>query len=152
MTKEIIPNDGRAIDINSPTTKSIIEGGVPKSIRTWTVFKNTNNTLEGVEAFAFAMWQTALDEIEKESDNVVFMSDATVKLIKATLVRLEQGNEELKETIQELNQAIQSCNIQKTKLRRALEEITTNFIAYINDELDLTPEQVINIINEVQNG
>lgn len=98
MTEEIIiPNDGRAIDINSPTAKSIIEGVVPKAVRTWTIFKNTNNTLEGIEAFPFAMWQVALDEIEKESDNVVFMSDDTVKLIMNTLERLEQENKELKE-------------------------------------------------------
>lgn len=67
-----------------------------KPLRTWTVFKNTDNTLEGIEAIAFAMWQVALDEIEKESDNVVFMSDDTVKLIMATLKRLEQENKELK--------------------------------------------------------
>lgn len=47
------------------------------------------------------MWQVALDEIEKESDNVVFMSDDTVKLIMGTLKRLEQENKELKaETLQ----------------------------------------------------
>jgi hypothetical protein len=92
MTEKIIPNDGRVTDINSPTVKSTMEGVVPKAIRTWTVFKNTNNTLEGIEALAFAMWQVALDEVEKESDNVVFMSDDTVKIIMSTLERLEQEN------------------------------------------------------------
>lgn len=37
--------------------------------------------------------------------------------------RLEQENAELKETIQELNKAIQDCNIQRTRLYKALEEI-----------------------------
>ncbi len=76
---------------------------IPKPVRTWAIFKNTNNTLEGIESIAFAMWQVALDEIEKESDNVVFMSDDTVKLIMGTLKRLEQENEQMKSTLEEIN-------------------------------------------------
>lgn len=99
MSEELIPNDGRAIDINSPTAKSIIEGVIPKAIRTWTIFRNTNNTLEGIESVTFAMWQVALDEIEKESDHIVFMSDTTINLIRSNIKRLQIENEELKKEI-----------------------------------------------------
>ena len=39
------------------------------------------------------------------------------------LIELEQENKELKETIQELNKSVQDCNIQRTRLYKALEEI-----------------------------
>lgn len=97
---------------------------IPNAIRTWTIFKNTNNTLEGIEAIAFAIRQVALDEIEKESDNVVFMSDATVKTIIGTLKRLEQENTELKAKLESYN-----CNANCYKYKeadnykQALEEI-----------------------------
>ena len=95
-----------------------------EAIRTWTVFKNTNNTLEGVEAFTFAMWQVALDEIEKESDNVVFMSDATVKLIKTTLVRLEQENKELSQTLQEIKAIAENAMAKQQEYKKDFEQIS----------------------------
>jgi hypothetical protein len=123
MTEEIIPNDGRVTDINSPTVKSTMEGVVPKAIRTWTVFKNTNNTLEGIEALAFAMWQVALDEVEKESDNVVFMSDDTVKIIMSTLERLEQENKSNKELLIIAQNEAMEAQFDREKYKSALEEI-----------------------------
>lgn len=100
---------------------------IPNAIRTWTIFKNTNNTLEGIEAITFAIRQVALDEIEKESDNVIFMSDDTVKIIIGTLKRLEQENAELKRHKRELGnvaqQFVKDINRLKKKLKKIKEVI-----------------------------
>ena len=65
--------------------------------------------------------------------------------------QLKQENEELKETIQELNASIQTCNIERTKLYKKLEEIKE--IAkernYLN--FDEALDDILNIISEVKN-
>ena len=66
---------------------------IPKSIKTYTLMKNTNNTLEGIEAITFLIRQVALDEAYKESDNVILMSAVTFNLIKEQLQRLKQEND-----------------------------------------------------------
>ena len=70
-------------------------------LKTYTLFKNINNTLEGIEAISFAMWQVALDEADKESDSIVLMSEETCKLIQLHLLKYRHALEEIREIINE---------------------------------------------------
>lgn len=78
------------------------------------------------------------------------------------LKRLEQENKELKETVKDLNQSIQNCNIQRTRMYKALEEIReiAKFNQFYNPEdllingnigqmQDLKMTEIYNRINEV---
>ena len=45
--------------------------------------------------------------------------------------RFREENKELKETVKDLNQSIQNCNIQRTKMYKALEEIKSAIVEYL---------------------
>lgn len=66
------------------------------------------------------MWQVALDEADKESDNVILMSAGTFKLIREQLQRLKQDNENLKKEVKQIR-TYEELKLKKYK--QALEEI-----------------------------
>ena len=69
------------------------------------------------------------------------------------LKRLEQENKELKETVKDLNQSIQNCNVQRTKMYKALEEIKNylNTLSSIDSDFPNTETylRILHKINEV---
>ena len=68
-------------------------------IKTYTLFKNTNDTLEGIEAISFAMWQVALDEADKEGNSTILMSEKTLNIIKKELLDRKYRINKLEEII-----------------------------------------------------
>ena len=77
-------------------------------------------------------WDKKNNELKKQ--NTILLAqlvindgeDVTVQISQSQVDEyneLKQENKELKETIQELNKSIQDCNIQRTKIYKALEEI-----------------------------
>ena len=129
----------------------------PKKIRIWTIFKNTNHTIEGIEALSFAMRQPALDEIEKEGISTIFMSENTAKLMKSEVQRLKQENEELKKDLKAETEQAQKWYQRETdkhfiaiKYKQALEEIR-KYCEEQNLKADYTACEVLTIIDEALN-
>lgn len=61
----------------------------------------------------------------------------------------KQENNDLKQTIQELNQSIQDCNIQRTKLYKALEESAKKLeLALDSEETD--GEESLELLYDIQ--
>lgn len=66
-----------------------------------------------------------------------------------------QLHQKLEQAVNQYNQVVKQNKDLQTELnnyKRALEEIRTACQYYIFDERDLTPEQIIAMINEVLNG
>ena len=70
-------------------------------------------------------------ELKEKYSHVLELAKTNADSNEYCLQELEKENKELKETVKDLNQSIQNCNIQRTKMYKALEEIKSAIVEYL---------------------